>query len=399
VASEPHWKDYIDQAAEMGATKIRTWFAMERSKVSDLFEGDSDILALNYWKEIERRLRYTLENHPDMMIQLIPFAEDAPLFNSYAEGNRKAKKLIAYAQARWSSFPNVQWTIINDVMLVDNKSELKGREVNWQTVNQVGTDMAAREPWGTLLTSHQARFSGYQFVTAPWSDIVTLEDLDQVAGQKIVAYRQQVRQPIVNDEDRYELYRPPVHRRYFFRRLMWASLFSGGHATYGGLRTYEAFGGHNISPTGGLSNEYLAWEGREKGVSGYYDANRAGILQQGAHDFTHIHEFFKSSGLTLVGLEPDDAFVGGDPIRAKCIRSAGRYLIYLANPSGETPETDFPNTKVAEVTIDLPPGQFTCNWFDPKSGTWIRGRRLEEGQQTLKAPAAEDWVVWIEQVQ
>jgi hypothetical protein len=38
---------------------------------------------------------------------------------------------------------------------------------------------------------------------------------------------------------------------------MWASLLSGGHATYGGLRTYEAFGGHNIGPTGEMSNEYI----------------------------------------------------------------------------------------------------------------------------------------------
>lgn len=399
VASEPHWKEYIDQTAAMGATKIRTWFAMERSKVSDLFEGNTDVLALNYWKEIERRILYTMKKHPQVVLQLIPYAEDAPLINSYAEGNRKAQKIAQYAQARWSSFPNVQWTMVNDMVLVDNKSELKGREVNWQTIDQMGRDMAAREPWETLLTSHQSRFSGYHFVDAPWSDLVTLEDLDEVAGEKILEYRKQIRQPIVNDEDRYELYRPAVHRRYFFRRLMWASLFSGGHATYGGLRTYEAFGGHNIGPTGEMSNDYLAWDGLDKGVSGYFDANNAGMLQQGAHDFRHIHGFFKTAGLTLVGLEPDDAFVGGDPFKAKCIGGNGRYLIYLANPSGETPETDFPATQAAEVSINLPNGSYTCNWFDPKSGTWIRGKLLKGGQQLLKAPAGEDWVVWIEKIQ
>ena len=40
-----------------------------------------------------------------------------------------------------------------------------------------------------------------------------------------------------------ESYISPKHDRYFFRRLMWASLLSGGHATYGGLATYEAFAG------------------------------------------------------------------------------------------------------------------------------------------------------------
>jgi hypothetical protein len=212
VASEPFWKEYIDQASEMGATKIRTWFAMERSAVSDLFEGNGKTIALNYWKEIERRIIYTLENHPHIVLQLIPFAEDAKPINSYTSGNPAAYKIAQYAQARWSSFPNVQWTMSND-MIVVSKDSLKGREVHYKTINQMGMDMAAREPWGTLLTNHQSRFKGYDFVEATWSDIVTLEDLDQVAGLKILEYREKTRQPIVNDEDSNELYRPvlPTH--------------------------------------------------------------------------------------------------------------------------------------------------------------------------------------------
>ncbi len=76
--------------------------------------------------------------------------------------------------------------------------------------------MAAREPWGTLLTNHQSRFKGDDFVQETWSDFVTLEDLDQVAGIKILEYREKISQPIVNDKDRYELYRLAAHRCYFF---------------------------------------------------------------------------------------------------------------------------------------------------------------------------------------
>jgi len=54
----------------MGATKIQTWFAMERSAVNDLFEGNGKTIALNYWREIERCIIYTLENHPHMVLQL-----------------------------------------------------------------------------------------------------------------------------------------------------------------------------------------------------------------------------------------------------------------------------------------------------------------------------------------
>lgn len=99
----------------------------------------------------------------------------------------------------------------------------------------------------------------------------------------------------------------------------------------------------------------------------------------------------------MVGLEPDDAFVGGDPFKAKCIRGEGRYLIYLANPSGEQPETDFPATQVAEVASNLPDGNYTCGWFDPKSGSWVRGKLLQGGPQILKAPVGADWVTWIEE--
>ncbi|MHC4512054.1 MAG: apiosidase-like domain-containing protein, partial [Planctomycetota bacterium] len=119
---------------------------------------------------------------------------------------------------------------------------LTGRKVLRQTIDKIGRDMAAREPWGTLLTNHQSRFKGYDFVDAEWSDIIMLEDLDQTDGRIFRQYYDKRAVPMVLDEDRYEHWRNPKHDRYFFRRLMWASLFSGGHATYGGLRTYEPYG-------------------------------------------------------------------------------------------------------------------------------------------------------------
>jgi hypothetical protein len=331
-------------------------------------------------------------------LQLIPYAEDAKLINTYTSGNPAAFKVAQYAQARWSSFPNVQWTMSNDMILV-SKDSLKGREVNYNTINQMGMDMAAREPWGTLLTNHQSRFKGYDFVEASWSDIVTLEDLDQVAGLKILEYREKTRQPIVNDEDRYELYRPAANRRYFFRRLMWASLLSGGHATYGGLRTYEAFGGHNISSTGEMSNEYIPFEGLEKGVSGYFDANKKGILFQGAHDFRHIHQFFATADIDLVGMQPDDALVGSEPFKYKCIRDRDNVIVYLANPSGDNPGTDYPAATVPEIEFYLENGNYQVFWFDPDTGNWVRSGRISGGQQKFIAPSIEDWILLVKKLE
>ena len=151
----------------------------------------------------------------------------------YGAEDAASQWIARYAQARFSAFPNVQWCISNDQDLDAHRC---GRCVRAAIIDQIGHDMQQREAWGTLLTNHQIRFSGYAFVEAPWSDIVTIEDMDQVAGAIFAKYLPLTDDPVVNDEDRYGNYRSPKHDRYFFRRLMWSSLLSGGHASYGGLR-------------------------------------------------------------------------------------------------------------------------------------------------------------------
>ena len=398
VASEPHWQEYIAQAAEMGATKIRTWFALDRGKVDALFTANGQDPSLFYWKEIERRLLYTLRHHPEVNLQLIPYAEDTERIRAYGAGDEAAQLVAKYAQARWSAFPNVQWTITNDRKIV-RKDTLTGREVHYSTIDKMGQDMAAREPWGTLLTNHQSRFDGYDHVDAPWSDIITLEDLDQVAGKLILDYRKKGKHPIVLDEDRYELYRYPAHRRYYFRRLMWASLLSGGHATYGGLKSYEPYGGQTYTGAErAVAVGFDPYDGQDKGVSGYFDANRRGMLHQGAHDFRHIHTFFNTSGLTLVDMEPDDALAGNDPYRWKCAHNDSTYLIYLANPSGTEPGIDYPKTEAPEVTLSLGEGAFSVTWFDPDAGAWYNNTNTDGGEVSLKAPGTEDWIVLLQRL-
>ncbi|MEQ9442551.1 MAG: DUF5060 domain-containing protein [Cyclobacteriaceae bacterium] len=399
VASEPHWQEYIDQAAEMGATKVRTWFAMDRGKVDALFTSNGRDLSLFYWKEIERRILYTLHHHPDLVLQLIPYAEDTDRIRAYRAGDEAAQLIARYAQARWSAFPNVQWTITNDRKIVQQDT-LTGRQVHYDDIDVMGEDMATREPWGTLLTNHQSRFNGYDHVEEPWSDFISLEDLDQVGGTLILEYRGKREQPIVLDEDRYEMYRYPMHRRYYFRRFMWVSLLSGGHATYGGLKTYLPYGGQNYSgPESSVAVGAEPYAGLDQGVSGYFDANRKGMLHQGAHDFRHIHTFFEHTGLTLVNMQPDDALVGDDPYQWKCAHNDDTYIIYLANPSGTAPGTDYPNTTAPDVALTLPRGNFSVTWFDPDTGGWFRDNDIEGRQSlTLEAPGGEDWIVLLQRL-
>ncbi|MBD3265720.1 DUF4038 domain-containing protein, partial [bacterium] len=390
VQSEPNWQEYIDQAAQAGFTKIRTWFAQARSTVEALYTPGRKQLNLPYWREIEKRISYTLNRYPHIILQLIPYAEDTQELIKYGKGDKRSQYIARYAQARWSAFPNIHWEISNDREIAEKRdlSKLKGREISKHVINQIGRDMKKREPWGTLLTNQQNRFAGYSFVDEPWSDIITLEDLDRVAGEIILEYRKKGTDPVVLDEDRYENYRNPTNDRYFFRRYMWSNLLSGGHATYGGLRTYEAYDGGPI-----------------RGVQGYYTSNRRGVLNQGAHDFNHIHTFFKDTGSTLAGMKPHDALVGGNPFKTKCIHNNTTYIVYTANPDGNDPRTDNPRVKPPQVEIDLPQGRYTIKWFNPRRGTWAGKTTMQGGKKTqLKEPkglriAYEDWVILIEMEQ
>jgi len=376
---ERKWKSYINQAVLMGATKIRTWFCQGRHDVQILFSDDRNSLNLEYWKEMDRRLAYSLEQYPQLQFQLIPYGEDTDELKRYANGDKMAKLIADYAQARFSAYPNVQWCISNDREII-TEGEEKGRKIYASTIHQIAQDMQKREPWGTLITNHQSRFSGYQFVNANWSDITTLEDLDQVSGELIMQYRDNSTTPIVMDEDRYETYRQPEHPRYFFRRLMWASLLSGGHATYGGYRTHEA---HAIENIGKDTIDV-------RGIQGYYDGS---AKLTGGNDFIHIHRFFQDARLTLSGLTPDDGFVGGDPLQFKCIRDENVCIIYLANPDHPSPEKAKASDSIPNVELLIPDA--TAKWFNPSTGKWSEEKKISGGKQKLEAPSAGDWIILL----
>jgi hypothetical protein len=158
---------------------------------------------------------------------------------------------------------------------------------------------------------------------------------------------------------------------------MWVSLLSGGHATYGGLKTYEPY------------------DRKLSGVQGYFDAVAAGKLEHGADDFVHIHKFFTGSGLTLVNMKPDDVLVGNQPERFKCIHDDRAYIIYLANPDNSKPGEANVGRTVPDVVVQLPDGKFSAKWFSPRTGQWTDGSGVPGVKQTLRAPGDGDWILLL----
>jgi hypothetical protein len=140
---------------------------------------------------------------------VIPYAEDVEMLQKAAEwalssgrlmlddvsvsseSRRWAAFVAEYAQARFSAFANVHWCVVNDVFMPVE-------------VRAVAKAMRAREPWGTLLTSHQRRGTGFTFTPdspyGGWSDIVTLQTEDALCGSEVAEYRAVQRSPVVVEE-------------------------------------------------------------------------------------------------------------------------------------------------------------------------------------------------------
>jgi uncharacterized protein DUF4038/uncharacterized protein DUF5060 len=382
--SEKKWKEYIDQAVMIGISKIRTWFCSSRSNVEALFDEGRNKLNLSYWQEIDKRIAYALEQYPNVVLQLIPFGEDSDELKRYMSGDSISYKMLRYAQSRFSAYPNVIWCISNDREIVNNDVSLTGMRISRQIIEKIGSDMASREPWTTMITNHQTRFMGYSFVDESWSDIITLEDLDQIDGRLIAQYRSDGSDPVVNDEDRYEMYRAPEYPQYYFRRLMWASLLSGGHATYGGAHTYMPYEKDSL-----------------KGVQGYFD-----VKLKGGDSFKYISKFFIESGLTLVNMLPDDRLTGNKPQQFKCIHNNSAYIIYLANPDKiGKPEikgdksieisSAKESSNIPSVAVNLPGYPFSVKWYDPSTGIWSESGTINGGLSDMKSPGPGDWILLL----
>ena len=310
VDTEPEWNAYIDQEVlQLGANKIRTWFARARHHVGALFvsgnpTGSTDI-NVGYWQSIEQRITYALETYPWVQLHIIPYGEDEDMMVLAQQGNAGAQFIAEYTQARFAAFPNVHYCLVND------------RDVPG-AVRVLAPQVAAREPWGTLLTSHQQRGSGYDFVNEAWSDLVTLQTLDEFKGAAVRQWRSSAKasgniQAVMLDEDRYELHRTPEgDHADWFRRFFWATLVSGGHPTYGHVKTWEAYGGCC------------------SGVRGYVDSVNRGIIDDGGRDLKHIPKFFEDVGVSMVGLEPDLSRCGNNGGERVCSHDADTMVVYVS---------------------------------------------------------------------
>ncbi|MEM9160367.1 MAG: DUF4038 domain-containing protein [Verrucomicrobiota bacterium] len=383
VRDETKWEAYLVQAAQAGFNKLRVWLPNDRHSAACLFDGQRKSINFEYWDEIDRRFTQALIRYPEIQLQVCPFAEDADEFTRFGEGDPVSYLALRYAQERFSAFPNIHWCVAHNLDTSDENAVKIAKEM--------GAYLASNDLWDSLVTCHQKRFTGFDLFDEEWCAYAAISDLGQANGSAIHRLRPTASKPIFLEEDRNEGDLKPNWPRYYFRRLFWGALLSGGYPSYQGLDTSSPHKQHSA------------------GIQGYYDLCHAGDLRQGAQDLHHVRKFFEDTGITLEKWTPDDILSGNDPLKVKSAKSQSgtEVIAYIANPEvfgGHAPDgfdgvhtdklSDASET-FTTFTLELPFSSGTAKWYNPTTGEWKGEAEITKNSTTLLTPAPGDWIVHV----
>lgn len=381
-----NWRAYIDQAAQAGFTKIRVRLAENARSTANFFDPHRKQLNLPFWDEVEKRLLYALNRFPRIQFQLDLFAEDREELDRFEEGDPLTHLAVSYIAERFSSLANVHWN------LAANIDPTKDSAVTLQALSRLGKTLYEQSPWHSLITCGQPRYATFLFDREKWCAYASLSSLGQVDGSYVAENASLTSKPLVLDQDRAEYQFAPLQPRYYFRRLFWGVLLSGGHPTYQGLDTSGQGRGHHA------------------GIIGYYDACHAARLKSGAHDLLHIQTFLRETCGSLIGWIPDDSLAGNKPLQAKAMRSpeSDQCIVYISNPdahdrhSGKNGQGFYSdqNASASDIfttfNLELPFANGIARWFCPSSGEWKGQVEITKASTIFLTPEPGDWILWIQ---
>ncbi len=282
-----------------------------------------------------------------------------------------------YTIARIGHHKNIIWNLYWDIA------------PDQQFVRDEGNYIKSIDPYTHLLTSHQRRDTGYSYAVENWTDIISLETLDELNGDDIKNWRM-YNKPVIIAEDRYSWYRWPDNPPYFYRRLLWTSILSGGYATWGE---------HDCSYA----------------TNAEFEANADPTCHRfgGKKEFKYIYKLFLNYSIPFWEMAPHDELVSPGN---KCLAKLGDiYIIYIPNPNSGEPYTyDYgcggpdhnsvnSNKVIISIAVNLISfGSTTvyAMWYNPRTGKFIKTDTVNGGSTlTLTAPDIEDWVIIITKCQ
>jgi hypothetical protein len=257
--------------------------------------------------------------------------------------------------ARYAAFPTLTWQIMND-------SFYQAKDAgNVSIAQSVGAFLVEHDAYGHLRCTGARRSLGAPFAECAWTTFLHFETKDALAADEADSNASHNKFTWCG-EDRYETYLPPTHKPYFFRRLMWAWLLSGGSACYGG-----------------------DWDATLPYASTRFS---------GLDSVQFIKDFFESRNIDLGKftyqdkLATDPSATGMDRPQA-CNMGTSEYIIYHPNAAGSGADANVNASRTAAFSLDLSAasGIFQIEWFRCLDGVTAQGGTVNGGAvRTLTAP-------------
>jgi hypothetical protein len=368
------WKEYAQEDWNLGITSVRAG-ALGSIEWED---GKVDENNLAKFQTTDLRLLWMLDHLPDLYIQMILFRiitygrdDTGEAWARRPEDERI--RTMNYMIARWAAFPQLFWLVVNDIHCDESFP------ANRRFVREVGQYFALHDPFGHLLSAGPKRGQTFPFTDQgqdDWVSYIHIEDNYDLDAGKLELYKT-LPMHVFLGEDRYEQDRvrlDPLNPSYYFRRLFWSWLLSGGSASYGGrwdvLQPYSRTG--DIPYT-------THWVGTLDETT--YTNRLSGLDSIGV-----IGRFFTSRGVDLAQFQP---CAGGDIVSSEpdglygtvhgMSLSAREYVIYHPHAASNGKDAAPDGSGPARLSFNVPSNdEYRMDWIracdgEVKSGGTITG--------------------------
>lgn len=387
-------REYVRDVHSRGITSLRSFLSVgpagflesRRDLVEPWRDGyfaDDAMTRLHLarFRTADARLRWLLDEYPDMYMQIVLFpmgchyAKDQVVWQTFSP--QQKERLLRYIMARYAAYPQVLWLVANDVHYGPDYPR------NNAFAREVGEYFARHDPWRHPFSTGHARLVAFAFPDEDWVTYLHLEHRHDLSATQAARYAPH-KKPVFLGEDRYEQDHgtrlDPTHMTYWQRRLFWSWLLAGGSANYGGRWwTVHPYSQTGNRPTFRPTDPHVPFTAPLTGL----DSVRP------------IRDYFEQRRIELSDFEPNDALVKGageaTRVRApKLMRRGTReFLIYHPHAAEDGQHARPVDSQAAALAVDLrnTTGIFAVEWYRAADGAAQAGEPISGGDwRELVAP-------------
>ena len=404
---EDSWKcaRFLSTPPRMGdcVTDLSLFFSDEVNGSSDdLFDelggpDYSDIQAgyypnLQSFQRTDRKLKLLLNQFPSMYVQMLLIPEPASVYSDTEwldidSGVRT--QLWQNMTSRWAAFPNVFWSVANDLGDTDFPNPNTGNTYtnNIQLAEDIGCywmggcGSAGNDPWneGRPMSMGHLRNTVDGSIGKNWHTYVTAYGKADISAQQLdgntdleetpLFHYVDNLQPAYNTEDLYEGQHDLVkHPDYFYRRLFWSHLLSDSGATYGSS---------------------LTWPMLYTYTTGVYTVGTTSYDLVGLDNIQHVYDILGQAQVDLASFAPADNLIPQvtptwawtEFERAQVVSNTQEILAYIphtfapADPDLSTRKgarEDITTTRTVTVNMTTySDPTYRVTWYEPATGQII----------------------------